>query len=126
MSERGKRILLVADEMDLVTVVRFWLEPLGVKILVAGDGKNGIEMAQREIPDLILLDLMLPGVNGLEVCRYLKFSNISSHIPIVVISVRSHENDRRMMMDAGADVYLVKPFPGEILQGLVKQYGLVQ
>ena len=126
MSEDEKRVLIVEDELDLVETLRFRLEAMGLGVLVANDGKNGIEVAQRALPDIILLDVMLPEVNGFEVCRYLKFSRACAHIPIVIMSARSHESDMEMGMEAGADDYLVKPVPGETLQEIMKQYGLIQ
>jgi DNA-binding response OmpR family regulator len=110
MSEIRPRILIVDDEPDLLLVLRFGLEAEGFEVIEASDGERGLEMARTERPDLLVLDLMLPRMDGYKVCRALKFDERYRQIPIFILSARSGETDRRLAMDLGADDYLTKPY----------------
>ncbi len=104
------RILIVDDEPDLLTVLRFGLEVEGFEVLEASDGEQGLTMARETSPDLMVLDLMLPRMDGYKVCRALKFDERYRRIPIFILSARSGETDRQLAMDVGADTYITKPY----------------
>ena len=110
MSEPRPRILIVDDEPDLRSVLRFGLEAEHFEVLEAADGEQGLKMACDLLPDLIVLDLMLPRMDGYKVCRALKFDDRYRHIPVFILSARSGETDRRLALDLGADAYLTKPY----------------
>ena len=104
------RILLVDDEPSIVKMVSKRLAVEGYEVLVATDGQEALRKAQTEQPDLIILDLMLPKLNGYEVCRLLKFDQKFQHIPIMIFTAKSQEQDECLGRECGADAYLRKPF----------------
>ena len=111
-----ERILLVEDEPDIAEVLQYNLEKEGFQVELAGRGDAGLEAVRRESPDLILLDLMLPGLDGLELTRLLKRDPATSHLPIVMLTARSEEVDRIVGLELGADDYISKPFsPREVV-----------
>ena len=110
MPESRPRILIVDDEPDLLAVLRFGLEAEGFDVLEASDGVRGLDLARAQAPDLIVLDLMLPRMDGYKVCRALKFDDRYRRIPIFILSARSGETDRRLALDLGADEYMTKPY----------------
>lgn len=105
-----KRILIVDDEPSIVETVKFALERSGYACCEAYDGAEGLAKAREEAPDLILLDIMLPKMNGYQVCRVLKFDEKYRHIPVIMLTARTQERDRVLAADTGADAYLTKPF----------------
>ena len=110
------RVLIVDDEEDLVELVRYNLEQEGFQVSSALDGESGIAAAFREIPDAIIIDLMLPGIDGLEVCRRLRNDARTARIPIIILTAKSAELDRILGLELGADDYVTKPFsPRELL-----------
>ncbi|MBI2093281.1 MAG: response regulator [Candidatus Omnitrophica bacterium] len=115
-----KRILLVDDEPSIVKMVSKRLEVEGFEVLTAYDGHAGLLAAQSQQPDLIILDLMLPKMNGYEVCRLLKFDQKSQHIPIILFTARAQEKDEQLGNECGADAYVRKPFKSEELLGKVR------
>ena len=117
-----KKILLVDDEPDLVETVRFPLEMEGYQVLVAHDGEEGLNQARWESPDLIILDLMLPKLDGYKVCRLLKFDERYKHIPILMLTAKAQEKDRLLGKETGADDYMTKPFDIDRLMEKVKFY----
>ena len=109
-------ILVVEDERDILDVVEFNLTQAGFKVLRATDGLEGLRLAQAENPDLVVLDLMLPGLDGKEVCRRLKQSQATRAIPVLMLTALSSETDRIIGFEIGADDYLTKPFsPRELV-----------
>ncbi len=120
MARSAEHILVVDDEEDILHLVRYNLERGGYRVRCAGDGDQALAEARREPPDLILLDLMLPGLNGLEVCRLLKQDSKTDRIPIVMLTAKGEEQDVVKGLDAGADDYVVKPFSPRILLSRVK------
>jgi DNA-binding response OmpR family regulator len=110
MSDPKPRVLIVDDEPDLLSVLHFGLEVEGFDVLEATDGELALEMARSHQPDLIVLDLMLPRMDGYKVCRALKFDERYKRIPIFILSARSGETDRRLALDLGADAYVTKPY----------------
>ena len=114
----SKKILLVDDEPDIVTSVKARLEAGGYQVIVAVDGQQALESVRKEIPDLIILDLMLPKIDGYKVCRLLKFDDKYKHIPIFMFTARAQESDRKLGEEVGADAYILKPFE---LKGLIEK-----
>jgi len=104
------RIVVVEDEPDLRQVLAYNLRDAGHEVFVAAEGRKGIELANEEHPDVVLLDLMLPDMSGLEVCRTLKASDKTKDIPVVMVTARGEEIDRVVGFELGADDYVVKPF----------------
>jgi len=117
-----KKILIVDDEMDLVETLRFPLEMEGYNVLVSYNGEDGLHQARKEKPNLILLDLMLPKLDGYKVCRLLKFDERYKHIPILMLTAKTQERDKTMGMETGANEYLTKPFEMDDLLKKVKSY----
>src|SRR4249920_2402980 len=110
MSDARQRILIVDDEMDLLTVLKFGLEAEGYEVVTASDGEQGLAAARQLIPDLMVLDLMLPRMDGYKVCRALKFDERYKRIPIFILSARTGETDRRLALELGADEFHTKPY----------------
>lgn len=109
----GARVLVVDDEVQIVRVLRGYLERAGFEVLTAYDGQEALRVARQERPDLIILDLMLPGVDGLDVCRALRKE---SNVPIIMLTARVEETDRIIGLELGADDYVTKPFsPREVV-----------
>ncbi|MDD5132521.1 MAG: response regulator [bacterium] len=117
----AKRILVVEDEPDIAEVVKQRLTGAGFEVMIAEDGYMGLETARRERPDLIILDLMLPKIEGYKVCRMLKFDQEYSHIPIVILTARSQPVEEEIGYSTGANLYLTKPFDGNELVNKVKE-----
>jgi DNA-binding response OmpR family regulator len=117
-----KRILIVDDEVDLVETVRFSLELEGYDVLIAYNGEEALNQARKEDPDLILLDLMLPKLDGYKVCRLLKFDERYKHIPILMLTAKTQEKDKATGMETGANEYITKPFDMDELMKKVKEY----
>ena len=110
-----KKLLIVDDEPELLLLMEARLRANGYEIFKAADGQLGLEMAKKEKPDLIILDLMLPKMDGFKVCGLLKKDTRYAYIPILLFSARAQEEDRRLGEEMGADGYLTKPFNPEIL-----------
>jgi two-component system phosphate regulon response regulator PhoB len=112
----GKRIYVVEDEQDLAEVLRFNLEKTGFAVEVLARGDTALEAIRRRAPDLVLLDLMLPGLDGLELTRILKREPATARIPLVMLTARTEEVDRIVGLELGADDYIAKPFsPREVI-----------
>src|SRR5262245_46070381 len=103
-------ILIIEDERALVDVLTYNLKKEGLEVLVATDGQEGLRRAQTALPDLIVLDLMLPVIEGLEVCRQLRSGTRTREIPILMLTARSEEVDEIVGFQMGADDYVTKPF----------------
>ena len=114
MGER-LRILLVDDEPSIVKMVGKRLEVEGFEVLIATDGQDGLDKARSQSPDLIVLDLMLPKLNGYEVCTMLKQDNRYQKIPIVLFTAKAQEKDEKIGMECGANAYVRKPFRAQEL-----------
>lgn len=109
-------ILLVDDDPLIIELVQFNLEKWGYQVLVARDGGEALELARSQKPDLIILDLMLPVIDGLEVCRRLHADSTTRNIPIIMLTARGEEADKVLGLELGADDYMTKPFsPRELL-----------
>lgn len=110
MPETTRKILVVEDEEDIRTLVRYNLEAEGFAVVEASDGERGLNLAAKERPALIVLDLMLPGLSGLEVCRLLRTKEETAHVPILILTARATEIDKVLGLEMGADDYVTKPF----------------
>ena len=113
-----KRVLVVDDEPDIRELVQHHLEIEGFEVLSAPDGEKGLFLIQNELPDLIILDLMLPGIDGLEVCRKLNNIESTSDIPIIMLTAKGEEIDIIKGLAYGADDYVTKPFSPRVLMAL--------
>ncbi len=109
------RLLLVEDEEDLRDLLTYRLEKVGYQVQAVASGEDGLNAAQADPPHLVLLDLMLPGIDGLEVCRTLKEDPRTAHVPIIMVTARGEEADVVRGLDIGADDYIVKPFSPRIV-----------
>jgi two-component system alkaline phosphatase synthesis response regulator PhoP len=113
-----EKILIIEDEQQIAQWVRTYFENAGFATLVAGDGKEGLALAQRETPALIVLDLNLPGMDGIDLCRALRQDKRPqvAQVPIIMLTARVEESDRLIGLELGADDYVVKPFsPRELV-----------
>jgi two-component system phosphate regulon response regulator PhoB len=115
-----ERILVIEDEEDILELVRYNLEKEGFSVIGVTCGEEGLRLAQREPPDLSLVDLMLPGVDGLEVCRELKRNALTAKVPVIIFSAKGDEPDIVSGLEIGADDYVTKPFSPRILLARVK------
>ena len=116
-----KRILVVDDEKDMVYAVKLQLEANAYDVLTAQDGQEALDKAHREKPDLIILDVMLPKVDGYKVCRMLKFDKKYKKIPILMFTARVTKNDEKIGFEVGADAYITKPFEPPMLLAKIKE-----
>lgn len=103
-------ILIVDDEKDIVEMLDYNLSREGFKTITCHDGEKALELVDKEHPNLIILDLMLPEIDGLEVCKILKRNNATSHIPIIMLTAKTQETDKIIGLELGADDYITKPF----------------
>lgn len=110
-----KKILVVDDEPDISKLIKARMESAGYSVFTAFDGAEALKAVKENMPDLILLDVMLPKMDGYQVCRLLKFDEKSKHIPIIMLTARAGESDKEKSVEAGADAYLTKPFQTEEL-----------
>lgn len=117
-----KKILLVEDEKNIILGVKTCLEVANYRVVVVEDGAKAIETAVQEQPDLILLDLMLPKLDGISACEQLKTMEETRHIPIVVLTAKTGDADRKKAQAAGADSYMTKPFRPEQLWGEIEKH----
>lgn len=113
-------VLVVDDEKDLVELVTYHLEKEGLRCLEARDGERALQLARERLPDLVVLDLMLPGMDGLEICRKLRKDPNTSAMAIIMLTAKAEEVDRVVGLEMGADDYLVKPFSPRELVARVK------
>ena len=117
---RKERILVVDDEEDILELVRYNLSAAGYQVVCAETGEAALEISRAEAPDLIVLDLMLPGISGLEVTKLLKDEKKTRSIPIIMLTARGEERDIVVGLELGADDYVTKPFSPKILNARVQ------
>jgi two-component system phosphate regulon response regulator PhoB len=115
-----EKILLVEDERTLTEVLTYNLDREGYETFVAHDGKEGLRKAQTILPAVVILDLMLPGISGLDICKELKKSPKTANIPIIMLTAKSEESDQIVGFAVGADDYVTKPFSTKVLLQRVK------
>ena len=116
-----KRILVVDDEIEFVKAIQIRLEQADYEVLTAYDGQEGLEKAKKEKPDLIVLDLMLPMMDGYKVCGLLKADARYKKIFIITLTAKAQEEDARLAKEVGADAYITKPFEYQTLLGKIKE-----
>jgi DNA-binding response OmpR family regulator len=116
-----KKILVVDDEPDVASLLTLMLKSQGYAVINAADGQEALEKARGENPDLILLDVMLPRMDGYKVARMLKFDENYSHIPIIMLTAKIQERDKATGLEMGANDYLTKPFDTAILLAKIKE-----
>ena len=105
-----KKVLIVDDEHLIIKIIQFKLESSGFEVISAFDGVNGLQMAIKESPDIILLDIMMPGMNGYTVLDILKKDERTKNIPVIMVTARSQEVDKEKAESLGASAYIPKPF----------------
>ena len=115
-----KDILIIEDDSDIEAIITFNLKREGFNSIQANNGETGLEKAKQIVPDLILLDIMLPGIQGLDVCRIIKSDRNTKNIPIILVSALGQEDNIVNGLEAGADDYITKPFSNKILLARVK------
>jgi two-component system phosphate regulon response regulator PhoB len=116
---KRQKILVVEDEPDLLEVLEYNLTREGFRVLTARDGEAGLKQARAELPDALILDLMLPGMDGLEICRRLRADDVTRVLPIVMVTAKGEEADVVVGLGIGADDYVAKPFsPRELIARL--------
>ena len=116
-----KKILVVDDEIAMTKVVEIRLRAAGYDVVLAHDGQEGLEKAKTENPDLMILDLMLPKMDGFKVCGLLKSDARYKKIPIIIYTARVQDSDQQLGKEVGADAYITKPFDPQVLLGKVKE-----
>lgn len=122
--DKKKKILLIDDEEDLVEELGLCLEGTGYEVVISHDGQEGLEKVRREKPDLILLDVFMPEVNGFQVCHDLKKDPATQSIPIIILTAMAQEKDKSWGKECGADEYITKPCEmGELLSKIKRLLG---
>lgn len=119
-SASTKKILIVEDERDILQLVKLYLEKEGYRTLTASTGKEGLSTALSHTPDLVILDLMLPEMDGLEVCKRLRADQKTATLPIMMLTAKAEESDTVIGLELGADDYVTKPFSPKTLVARVK------
>ena len=120
MDNNAFTILIIEDEPDISELIEYNLTQSGYCILVSNNGENGIENTRKHLPDLILLDLMLPGINGIDVCRILKNDKDTSDVSIIMLTALGQEEDIVKGLETGADDYVTKPFSFPVLEARIQ------
>jgi len=115
-----EKILVIEDEVDILEVLEYTLSREGFRVLSTRDGEDGVYLARRDAPRLVLLDLMLPGLNGIDVCRRLKADPVTQELPIIMVTAKGEESDIVLGLGVGADDYITKPFSPKELVARVK------
>ncbi len=116
-----KKILLVDDEPEIQLIISARLSAAGYEVIIAKDGQEGLDMARAESPDVILLDLMIPKIDGFKVCRMLKFDKAFENIPVIIFSARGSDADKKLAEQVGANAYLVKPFNLDLFAQMIQR-----
>ena len=122
MGSNQKKILIVDDEKDFANALKLRFENEGYSVDMALDGKEALDKVNNSAPDLIILDLMLPKIDGFKLCRMIKFNEKHRQIPIIMLTARTQDSDRTLGHEVGADVYFVKPVEAKELVSRVKEF----
>lgn len=121
MNNRKKRILVIEDDSDFLKGLETRLQTAGYEVITATDGYMGLEKARNDHPDLIILDVILSKMSGFKVSRFLKFDELYKNIPIIMLTARAEEADRKLGMETGADAYFTKPYdPEQLMKSIEK------
>ena len=121
MDDKKVRILLVDDEPDLVQMVSVRLTAAGYEVSTAYNGQEALDKVRQSRPDMMILDLMLPKLDGYKVCRLLKFDERTKSLPILIFTARAQVEDVTLATECGADAYLTKPFEAKVLLGKIQE-----
>ena len=116
-----EKILLIEDEKDILELIAFNLEFSGYDVVKASNGEDGLKLAKKVVPDLVLLDLMLPGMDGFDVCRELKQDKSTRKIPVIMLTARGEDTDIVSGLELGAEDYITKPFSPKILVARIRR-----
>lgn len=119
-STSARKILIVEDEKDILQLVKLYLDKEGYRTITAATGSEGLRQARAEKPDLVVLDLMLPEIDGLEVCKRLRSAPETAMLPIIMLTAKAEESDTVIGLELGADDYVTKPFSPKTLVARVK------
>ena len=117
----GRKILITEDSPTILEILKSVLVEEGYEVIAAADGQQALNLAKTEKPDLIILDLMLPKIDGYKVCRMLKFDEKYKNIPIIMLTARTKESDEKLGKEVGADAYIKKPFEPEMMIDEIKK-----
>lgn len=117
-----KKILVVDDENELLKALSIRLKTSGYEVITASDGQEGLEKAKSQSPDLIVLDILMPKMDGYEVCRMLKFDEKYKSIPVIMLTAKAQDIDKAMGKKVGADDYITKPFETQDLVDKIKKH----
>ena len=120
MDKKAYTILVIEDEPDISELIEYNLSQSGYRIIISNNGENGLEVSRKHLPDLILLDLMLPGIHGIDVCRVLKNDKETSNISIIMLTALGQEEDIIKGLETGADDYVTKPFSFPVLEARIE------
>ena len=120
MDKEGYTILVIEDEPDISELIEYNLSQSGYRIIISNNGEKGLEVSRKHLPDLILLDLMLPGIHGIDVCRVLKNDKETSNISIIMLTALGQEEDIIKGLETGADDYVTKPFSFPVLKARIE------
>lgn len=115
-----KKIIIVDDEPDILKTIEIFLKGEGFNVITAADGITALDKIRRERPDLVILDIMLPKLDGYKVCRMLKFDSKFKTIPVVILTARAQEVDEKKAKEVHADAYITKPFQPDVLLEKIK------
>jgi len=118
----SRKILIAEDEKNVILGLRTCLDAVGYEMEIVEDGEQAINAVRQELPDLILLDLLMPNVDGFEVLKEIKGNDQTKHIPIIVLTAKAEEEDRQRAEDLGANDYMTKPFKPQELWDLLRKY----
>lgn len=118
----SKKVLIVDDEQDIVETLKFVIETKGYECLCAYDGEEGLMLAKQEMPDLIILDVMMPKINGFKISRLLKYDNKYKDIPILMVTARSQDEDKLIGEETGVNEYVTKPFEIDEIMKKIDKY----
>lgn len=110
-----KKILIIDDEPSVIAILKTRLEAIGYEVVEAIDGEEALHQTEKEMPDLIILDIMLPKIEGFKICRILKYDDRFKKIPIIMLTAKGQEKDRKLGYEVGADKYINKPYEAEEL-----------
>lgn len=117
--QTSKRILVIEDNQSFRKMLKMRLNSQQLDTIVAADGLEGLDLAKREMPDLIITDLMLPGLDGHKICRILKYDKKYAHIPVVMLTSRDLDEDEELAKKCGADAFLVKTTRAEVIMDVI-------
>jgi two-component system alkaline phosphatase synthesis response regulator PhoP len=117
----GKKILVIEDDISTLRLTKHNLEKGGYTVITAGSGMEGLRLARREMPDMLIVDVMMPKIDGFTVCRMLRYDEKFKHIPIIFVTGKVTEKDKAIAKEVGGDFYLTKPYKPEVLLEKVEE-----